>query len=171
MTHTKGPFHCEEVQRQIAELPAQALASQAFGHLNAHLSTCAECRSYAEEMRALSQELNALLIPSPPEVYPDLIRALPRHAPLNLAKLVIAVTILLISLMLAIASWFYTFGPDPSTISGKRALLKATPTAPCSEHPKPSAPQKNIPNKEECSPTAQLTPERWTTSPQDPSHN
>ncbi len=170
MAHEKELNHCQEVQRQIAELPSEALATEAYGPLKAHLSTCPECQSYAQEMRALTEELNALLIPSPSEVYPNLIRALPTRTPLTPAKLIVTATILLIALLLAMASWFYTFRPDPSTISGKRALLKVSPTSPCSGTQK-TANTASHPNKEECSPTAPSKPKQWTTSPQDPSHN
>ncbi|MEM4407684.1 MAG: hypothetical protein QXI19_02975 [Candidatus Caldarchaeum sp.] len=171
MKYQKEPLNCQEVQQRIAELPAHALATNSFGTLSSHLSSCPKCQSYAREMQALSEELNALLIPSPPEVYPNLIRALPQRVPVTPAKLVITATILLLAIILALASWFHTFRPDPSTISGQKALLKNTPASSCPDVKKPNAPINNTPNKEECLPTVQSAPTQWTTLQQDPNHN
>lgn len=113
-------MNCEEVRNKIAQLPIGELEA---ADRDGHLATCPNCRSFWEDMLALSSGLHGLTIPRPSNMRPPVASALPLGRVRVSTLMAATLAVLLVGALLAGMYTYYFATEDLSGPGTRESLL------------------------------------------------
>jgi hypothetical protein len=146
-------MNCEQVRNEIREMHADALHTPPF---EGHITECASCRRYLQQMQHLSVGLSELTIPRPTTMQPP-ISATPRRR-ISFAHLLAAtLAMLLVGALAAYVYDTYLVAEDSGGPGTREALFYTF--------------GKDGAKKVKSPQTGQLVPEQSKPSPSNPSRN
>lgn len=145
-----NPGVCDLIRSKLSELETSELRALP-DDIRVHLNECESCLNYYTDLLRVSDGLKSLVVPSPPELYPQVMQALPVHKTILKRKMIWLLGILVLALSVLIAEYayiLYTRNQESET-RGASCTTKVTTLV---------APQ--ITNTEACSRTSPPTQEQ-----------
>lgn len=122
MAEQRVPKLCEQIRAKLSEMESGELG-QLPEEIGAHLRECGSCSSYYSDLLKVVDGLAGLIVPSPSELYPQVMQALPISSPLLNRKMIWLLGILIVALCVLVAEYAY--------ISNTRSHEGATAGASC----------------------------------------